>query len=118
MTLLFPGLPGKTRVPCRALCLLLILLGGAAAGRATTIIPISDAELYRRADVVVHGIVLTSDVTVDDQNRPETLTLIQPIAVLKGSLSGSLAIHQLGESCPTAASSRCGEGPSTRRATK
>ncbi|MDQ2977708.1 MAG: FG-GAP-like repeat-containing protein, partial [Acidobacteriota bacterium] len=67
---------------------------------ATSIIPISDAELLRRADVVVHGIVLSSDVTVDSLGRPETLSIIQPLAVLKGRLTGSLVLHQLGGELP------------------
>ncbi len=77
------------------------LLGLAArAALATSVLPISDAELYRRADLVVYGIVISSDVTVDGLERPETLTLIEPLAVLKGTLSGSLALHQLGGELP------------------
>ena len=68
--------------------------------RATSVIPISDQELYRRADVVVHGIVETSDVSVDGQGRPETVTVILPLSVLKGSLPGSLVLHQLGGTLP------------------
>src|SRR6202162_695273 len=67
---------------------------------ATSVIPISDAELYRRADVIVHGIVLSSDVTVDDRGRPETLIFIEPLAVLKGQVSGSLVLHQAGGTLP------------------
>ena len=67
---------------------------------ATSVIPITDQELYRRADVVVHGIVETSDVSVDSQGRPETVSIIQPISVLKGSLTGSLVLHQLGGTLP------------------
>ncbi len=77
-----------------ALCALAIPL------RATSIIPITDQELHRRADVVVHGIVVSSDVTVDDVGRPETLTVIEPLSVLKGQLSGSLILHQLGGTLP------------------
>ena len=67
---------------------------------ATSVIPISDAELYQRADVIVHGVVLSSDVTVDDLGRPETVTVIEPMAVLKGRLAGSLVLHQLGGTLP------------------
>ena len=67
---------------------------------ATTVVPISDAELYRRADVIAHGIVLSSDVTVDDLGRPETITFIEPLSVLKGQLSGSLVLHQVGGTLP------------------
>src|SRR6266487_5706338 len=75
---------------------LTLLLGLRGALPATSVIPISDAELYRRADVIVHGIVLSSDVTVDDLGRPETLTFVEPLAVLKGQVSGSLVLHQTG----------------------
>jgi hypothetical protein len=83
----------------------LFLFGGAGlafarALSATSFIPISDGELYRRADVVVHGIVVSSDVTVDKLGRPETLTLVEPISVLKGSLTGPLKLHQLGGILP------------------
>lgn len=67
---------------------------------ATSIIPISDQGLYRRADVIVHGIVVSSDVTVDEAGRPETLSVIEPLSVLKGRLSGSLVLHQLGGTLP------------------
>jgi hypothetical protein len=67
---------------------------------ATSVIPISDAELYQRADVIVHGIVVSSEMTVDELGRPETLTIIEPLSVLKGRLSGSLVLHQLGGTLP------------------
>jgi hypothetical protein len=67
---------------------------------ATSVIPISDRELLSRADVVVHGIVVSSDVSVDDRGIPETVTVIEPIAVLKGRLAGSLVLHQLGGTLP------------------
>jgi hypothetical protein len=81
-----------------AVCLLLSIFP--AALRATSVVPITDSELHRRADVVVYGIVQSSEVTVDDQGRPETLTFIAPISVLKGGLSGSLVLHQLGGTLP------------------
>ncbi|HSS44956.1 MAG TPA: IPT/TIG domain-containing protein [Thermoanaerobaculia bacterium] len=67
---------------------------------ATSVIPISDAELYRRADVIVHGVVASSDVTADNLGRPETLTVIEPLAVLKGRLTGNLILHQSGGRLP------------------
>jgi hypothetical protein len=72
------------------------------AGRllATSVIPITDSELYQRADVIVHGIVLSSDMTVDAHGIPETVTVIEPLSVLKGQLAGSLVIHQLGGTLP------------------
>ena len=85
----------------RFACLLLAVaaLGGRSLF-ATSVIPISDAELYRRADVIVHGVVLSSDMTVDDLGRPETLTFIGPLSVLKGQVSGNLVLHQAGGTLP------------------
>ena len=72
----------------------------AASLLATSVIPISDSELYRRTDVIVHGVVISSDVTVDGLGRPETLTVIEPLSVLKGRLSGPLVLHQPGGALP------------------
>ena len=74
--------------------------GSAAVVAATSIVPISDAELYRRAEVVVHGIVLSSQTAADRLGRPETLSVIEPIEVLKGRLAGRLVLHQLGGALP------------------
>ena len=94
----------RTRGLSRAVrCACLILAAASPWGRrlfATSVIPISDAELYRRADVVVYGIIVSSDVTVDDTGRPETLTFIEPLSVLKGRLSGPLVLHQAGGTLP------------------
>src|SRR5437867_6818662 len=84
----------------RSAWLLVALVSMTRPVLATSVIPLSDAELYRRADVVVHGIVVSSDVSVDDQGRPETLTFIEPLAVLKGQVSGSLVLHQAGGTLP------------------
>jgi hypothetical protein len=67
---------------------------------ATSIIPLSDGELYFRADVVVHGIVLSSETSEDEMGRPETISTIASLAVLKGSLPGDLIIHQVGGTLP------------------
>ena len=66
------------------------------AAKATSVIPISDAELYRRADLVLHGIVLSSEVGEDRLGRPETVSVIRPLATFKGGVSGDLVIHQVG----------------------
>ena len=70
------------------------------AAKATSVIPISDAELYRRADLVLHGIVLSSEVAEDRLGRPETISVIRPLATFKGGVSGDLVIHQLGGTLP------------------
>ena len=63
---------------------------------ATSIIPISDRELLSRADVVVRGVVVSNAVSEDSQGRPETVTVISPLEVLKGEVSGSFVIRELG----------------------
>lgn len=68
--------------------------------QATSVIPISDAELYRRADLVVRGIVLSNSVGEDEWGRPETLTRISPIDVFKGGVTGELVLHQVGATLP------------------
>jgi IPT/TIG domain-containing protein len=88
------------RVFARAVVAAALTWGVGASLVATSIIPISDAGLYLRAQVVVHGVVVSSDVTVDELGRPETLTVIEPLEVLKGALPGSLVLHQLGGVLP------------------
>src|SRR5215510_2106454 len=53
-----------------------LLLCGTAS--ATTIVPISDKELRSRADVVVRGIVVSTDMAEDTAGRPETVSVIRP----------------------------------------
>ena len=92
------------RIAGRVLARTLILSGAAWAMafalRATSVIPISDAELSRRADVIVHGIVISSGVKADRLGRPETVSVIEPLSVLKGTLRGRLVLHQLGGQLP------------------
>jgi hypothetical protein len=66
----------------------------------TSIIPIRDSELYLRADIVVHGIVLSSATQADSLGRPETVTVIDPLEVVKGRRRGRLVIHQTGGVLP------------------
>ncbi|MEO8431547.1 MAG: FG-GAP-like repeat-containing protein [Acidobacteriota bacterium] len=80
--------------------LVAVLCVHSRAARATSVIPISDAELSRRADLVVHGTVLASQVEEDALGRPVTVTLIRPLAILKGGLSGDLVLHQVGGTLP------------------
>jgi hypothetical protein len=67
---------------------------------AATFVPISDRELYRRADVVVHGIVLSSDTIEGSDGQPETVSFIQPLRVWKGALPGNLVLRQAGGTLP------------------
>ncbi len=67
---------------------------------ATSVLPISDAELYRRSDVVVHGVVIASQVREGPDGQPETVSVVRPVEVLKGTLSGDLVLRQLGGTLP------------------
>ncbi|HEY6147965.1 MAG TPA: hypothetical protein VIZ69_09715, partial [Thermoanaerobaculia bacterium] len=89
-----------SRIRRGLLVLAAVLCVHSRAARATSVIPISDAELYRRADLVLHGIVLSSEVSEDRLGRPETVSVIRPLATLKGGVSGDLVIHQLGGTLP------------------
>jgi hypothetical protein len=79
-----------------------LILGLLAAVRlgATTFLPISDRELRSRADAVVHGVVISSEVAEDALGRPETITVVRPLGILKGSFAGDLVLHQLGGRLP------------------
>ncbi len=76
-----------------------LLVAGVASLSATTYIPIRDRDLYGFSDVVVHGIVVSSDV-IEGERGPETVTVLKPLRVLKGSLSGSLVLRQPGGLLP------------------
>ena len=73
---------------------------GAGLSFATSIVPITDLELHARADAIVHGVVVSNSVGADALGRPETVTRIAPLAVLKGKVSADLVIHQLGGALP------------------
>lgn len=88
------------RVLARTLALSGAAWAVAFALGGTSFIPISDAELSRRADVVVHGIVISNSVKADRLGRPETVSVIAPLSVLKGTLRGTLVLHQLGGQLP------------------
>ena len=90
--------PGRTAL--RHAILVVLALGIPALLAATSVIPISDAELYHRADVIVRGVVLSNSVGEDDWGRPETVTRIQPLETMKGGVSGDLVIHQVGAHLP------------------
>jgi hypothetical protein len=77
-----------------------ILLSLSLPAAATTVMPISDAELYGRADVVVHGVVSSNQVVEGPSGLPETVTVIEPIRVVKGRLSRPLILRQLGGRLP------------------
>ena len=86
----------------RVLLLLVIGALALAAGpvSAASIVPVPDRELVARADVIVHGVVVSSHVGEDALGRPETISSIMPFEVLKGDVSGALVLHQLGGELP------------------
>jgi hypothetical protein len=69
------------------------------AAFATSVVPVSDAELHRRAEVIVRGVVLSNSVG-EGRWGPETITQIQPIETMKGSLAGLLVLRQAGGTLP------------------
>jgi len=91
--------PAKS-VPARRFALTGAAWALACALGATSVVPITDRELYLRSSLIVHGVVVSSDVTMDERGRPEMLTVIEPLAIVKGRLSGSLILHQLGGVLP------------------
>ena len=95
-----PSRPTAGRVFARTLALSGAAWVVAFALSGTSVIPISDAELSRRADVIVHGIVISSTVKADRLGRPETVSVVEPLTVLKGNLGGRLVLHQLGGQLP------------------
>jgi hypothetical protein len=83
----------------RAAVIAALLLGLAAAVPATSVIPITDRELYLRADLVVYGVVVSSQ-TVEGREWPETVTSVRPVRVFKGALTGDLVLRQAGGTLP------------------
>ena len=78
----------------------LLLCFAATRALAVTFLPVSDAALRARADVIVEGVVFSTAVGPDAQGRPETITRIRPLDVLKGYVGDALVLHQLGGSLP------------------
>jgi hypothetical protein len=96
-SLLLASIESRIRAAAGAAVALLLVCGSL---RATSIIPIGDRELYLRSDVVVHGVVVSSTAQADRLGRPETVTRIQPLEIVKGRLRGPLVIHQTGGVLP------------------
>ncbi len=79
---------------------LFLLLLIAAPLSATTVVPLTDRELLARSAVVVHGTVLSSEVVEGPNGYPETISVIEPLTVLKGELPGNLTVRQAGGTLP------------------
>lgn len=67
---------------------------------AVTFLPISDTALRAHADAIVEGIVASTRVAPDARGRPETITVVRPLDVLKGDVGSVLVLHQLGGALP------------------
>lgn len=67
---------------------------------ATTIVPIATGDLAARADAIVRGVVVSTSVSTDAEGRPETVSVIEPLEVLKGVVPGPLVLRQLGGRLP------------------
>lgn len=67
---------------------------------ATTIVPVRTDELATRADAIVHGVVVSTSVVPDAEGRPETVTVIAPMEVVKGVVPDTLVLRQLGGRMP------------------
>ncbi len=78
----------------------LAVLFAAAVLSATSVIPISDQELYRRADVVAHGLVLSNRAEIGPFGFVETVTEIQVFETFKGHSSGNLVLRTVGGRLP------------------
>ncbi|HUF16495.1 MAG TPA: hypothetical protein VMS12_00460, partial [Thermoanaerobaculia bacterium] len=78
--------------------LFLLLLAGSVS--ATTVVPLTDRELLDRSKVIVHGIVVSSEVIEVADGYPETVSVIEPLAVLKGNVPGNLTVRQAGGTLP------------------
>ena len=88
--------------PLVVVCLAGLLIGGITVerGSATTVIPIADQDLQTRADVIVHGVVVSNWVEESSTGQPVTVSVIAPIETVKGHLGGDLVLRQLGGMLP------------------
>jgi hypothetical protein len=88
--------------PLVVVCLAGLLIGGITVerGSATTVIPIADQDLQTRADVIVHGVVVSNWVEESSNGQPVTVTVIAPLETVKGQLGGDLVLRHLGGTLP------------------
>ncbi len=77
-----------------------LLLLSAPVVVATTVVPLATGDLANRSDAIVRGVVLSTSVSPDAEGRPETVTVIAPLEVVKGVVPGDLVLRQLGGRLP------------------
>jgi hypothetical protein len=88
--------------PLVVVCLAGLLIGAITVerGSATTVIPIADQDLQTRADVIVHGVVVSNWIEESSTGQPVTVSVIAPIETVKGHLGGDLVLRQTGGTLP------------------
>lgn len=98
------GWPDRSVQHRSSSCLYLILLFCAGLWPrplgGTTLIPVSDRDLYGRAEIIVHGVVRASYAQEARSGLPETVTVIRPKEVWKRRLGGDLVLHDSGGKLP------------------
>ena len=88
------SLPGSLfSFPLFSLLLTLVLAPSLHASIGSVRLP-SDRDIYDRADVVVHGLVISSDSQVAADGSRVIVTVIEPLDVLKGGIDGNLILRE------------------------
>ena len=82
------------------LAIALGLVGFTATLPATTLLPLSDADLKARSTVIVEGIVLRVDPFESSRGLPETQATIRVLQLFKGRLAGDLVVRDRGGVLP------------------
>lgn len=62
--------------------------------------PVRTDELAALADAIVHGVVVSTSIAADADGRPETVTVIAPLEIVKGTVGDTLVLRQLGGRLP------------------
>lgn len=76
------------------------LVGFASTLPATTLLPLSDADLKARSTVIVEGVVVRVDPFESSRGLPETQTTIRVLRLFKGRLTGDLLVRDRGGVLP------------------
>lgn len=82
------------------LTIALTFFGVAGAVPATTLLPLSDANLKARSTVIVEGVVLRVAPFESSRGLPETQTTIRVLEIFKGRLAGDLVVRDRGGVLP------------------
>ena len=90
-----PGMPG---MPLLAAALTLFIVGIPLS--ATTLLPLSDAELAARSTLIVEGVVVGVVPFESSRGLPETQATIRVIQLFKGHLAGHLVVRDRGGVLP------------------